>query len=107
MFRLLITLLAIPAALMAGKSVMNKLSGQPVVPSSLPPTPDARQEPPLGGEVSRELLDILVCPEDKGELELIEDGQYLLNPRKGYRYPIRDGIPIMLIEEGKKNKVPV
>jgi uncharacterized protein YbaR (Trm112 family) len=57
---------------------------------------------PLGGEISPELLKILVCPEDKGPLELVEDGKFLLNPRNGYRYPIRDGIPVMLIEEGKK-----
>ena len=59
-------------------------------------------EAPLGGEISDELLKILVCPEDKGPLELVDDGKYLLNPRNGYKYPIRNGIPVMLIEEGKK-----
>mgnify|MGYP003573923284 CR=1 FL=1 len=59
-------------------------------------------EAPLGGEVSDELLKILVCPEDKGPLELVDDGKFLLNPRNGYKYPIRNGIPVMLIEEGKK-----
>jgi len=57
---------------------------------------------PLGGKISEELLKILVCPEDKGPLELVDDGKYLLNPRNGYKYPIRNGIPVMLIEEGKK-----
>jgi uncharacterized protein len=57
---------------------------------------------PLGGKVSDELLRILVCPEDKGPLELVDDGKFLLNPRNGYKYPIRNGIPVMLIEEGKK-----
>lgn len=57
---------------------------------------------PLGGEISPELLKILVCPEDKGALELVEGGKFLLNPRNGYKYPIRSGIPVMLIEEGKK-----
>ena len=59
-------------------------------------------EAPLGGEISDELLKILVCPEDKGPLELVDDGKFLLNPRNGYKYPIRNGIPVMLIEEGKK-----
>ena len=59
-------------------------------------------EAPLGGEVSEDLLSILVCPEDKGSLELVDDGQFLLNPRNGYKYPIRDGVPVMLIEEGRK-----
>ena len=59
-------------------------------------------EAPLGGDISDELLKILVCPEDKGPLELVDGGKFLLNPRNGYRYPIRNGIPVMLIEEGKK-----
>lgn len=62
------------------------------------------EERPLGGSISPELLKILVCPEDKGPLELIDGGKYLLNPRNGYRYPIRDGIPVMLIDEGRKNQ---
>lgn len=61
---------------------------------------------PLGGAISPELLKILVCPEDKGPLELVDDGKFLLNPRNGYKYPIRDGIPVMLIEEGKKHRDP-
>lgn len=61
-------------------------------------------EAPLGGEISPELLKILVCPEDKGPLELVDDGKFLLNPRNGYKYPIRNGIPVMLIEEGKKHR---
>ena len=62
-------------------------------------------EAPLGGEISPELLKILVCPEDKGALELVDDGKFLLNPRNGYKYPIRNGIPVMLIEEGKKHAI--
>ena len=57
----------------------------------------------LGGEVSKDLLDILVCPLDKGPLELV-DGKWLVNRRNGYRYPIVEGIPIMLIEVGEKYK---
>jgi len=63
-------------------------------------------EAPLGGQISEELLKILVCPEDKGPLELVDDGKFLLNPRNGYKYPIRNGIPVMLIEEGKKYRDP-
>ena len=33
---------------------------------------------------------------------MVDDGKFLLNPRNGYKYPIRNGIPVMLIEEGKK-----
>ena len=76
-------------------------SGQGVMPANAASSLD---EKPLGGKIGDDLLKILVCPEDKGALDLIEDGQYLLNPRTGYKYPIRDGIPVMLIEEGKKNQ---
>jgi uncharacterized protein len=61
---------------------------------------------PLGGAISPELLKILVCPEDKGPLQLVDEGKFLLNPRNGYKYPIRNGIPVMLIEEGKKYRDP-
>ena len=76
-------------------------SGAGVIPSD---AASALDDKPLGGKLSPELLKILVCPEDKGALELVDGGKYLLNPRNGYRYPIRDGIPVMLIEEGKKNR---
>lgn len=61
-------------------------------------------ESELGGPVSPELLSILVCPEDKGPLTLSADSKWLVNPRNGYRYPIRKGIPVMLIEEGRRNR---
>lgn len=57
--------------------------------------------------VSPELLEILVDPVDKGPVELMTDdagNEWLVNRRTGYRYPIEDGIPIMLVEEGEKNK---
>ena len=85
--------------LMAPPETDMASSGGGVLPSE-PIT--SLDEAPLGGEVSDELLKILVCPEDKGSLELVDDGKFLLNPRNGYKYPIRNGIPVMLIEEGKK-----
>lgn len=63
--------------------------------------------------VSPELLEILRCPEavhytdkgdDPGRLELVGDGQWLYAADSGYKYPVRDGIPVMLIDEGKKWK---
>jgi uncharacterized protein YbaR (Trm112 family) len=39
-------------------------------------------------------------------LQLVDDGKFLLNPRNGYKYPIRNGIPVMLIEEGRKYRDP-
>jgi uncharacterized protein YbaR (Trm112 family) len=57
--------------------------------------------------ISPELLSILADPADKGPVELVSDEfgkEWLVNRRNGYRYPVEDGIPIMLIEEGEKNK---
>lgn len=45
------------------------------------------------------LLEILVCPRCKGELEYRRDASELVCPACALRYPIRDGIPIMLIDE--------
>ena len=47
------------------------------------------------------LLDILACPEDRGPLLYFEDEDALYNPRLHRRYTIRDGIPIMLIDEAE------
>ena len=63
--------------------------------------PYAIDEATLGGAVDPELLERLVCPLDKGPLELV-DGRWLVNPRNGYRYPITDGIPVMLVEVGER-----
>jgi uncharacterized protein len=48
-----------------------------------------------------QLLDILACPEDKGPLLYFESEDSLYNPRLKRRYAIRDGIPIMLIDEAE------
>jgi len=46
------------------------------------------------------LLAILVCPDDKGSLLHIDDGEeFLYNPRLRRRYDVRDGIPVMLVAE--------
>ena len=47
------------------------------------------------------LLDILACPEDKGPLYYFEAEEFLYNPRLRRRYLIRDGIPIMLVDEAE------
>lgn len=47
------------------------------------------------------LLAILACPEDKGPLLYFADEQTLYNPRLKRRYEIREGIPVMLIDEAQ------
>ncbi len=52
--------------------------------------------------LSKTLLNILACPACKGEIQYIEEQQKLacLGECKR-RYPIRDGIPVMLIDEAE------
>ncbi|MBW2022722.1 MAG: Trm112 family protein [Deltaproteobacteria bacterium] len=51
--------------------------------------------------ISKELLDILACPKCKGEIRLSDTEDGLICDKCRLAYEIRDGIPIMLIEEAK------
>jgi uncharacterized protein YbaR (Trm112 family) len=48
-----------------------------------------------------ELLEILACPKCKGDLRLNDSQDGLICDRCRLVYEIRDGIPIMLIDEAK------
>lgn len=50
--------------------------------------------------IDKELLEILACPDCKSPV--VQEGDYIVctaEEKCGKRYPIRDGIPIMLIDE--------
>jgi uncharacterized protein YbaR (Trm112 family) len=103
LFRFLFFIALVGGAIMVVRKLLAPAGGETSGSGVLPSEPvRSLDEAPLGGEISQELLKILVCPEDKGPLELVDDGKFLLNPRNGYKYPIRNGIPVMLIEEGRK-----
>ncbi len=51
--------------------------------------------------VDPKLLEILVCPLTKGPLRYDRENQELISEQAGLAYPIRDGIPIMLIDEAR------
>jgi uncharacterized protein YbaR (Trm112 family) len=53
-------------------------------------------------EVDPKLLEILVCPMTKGPLRYDRAAQELVSDQAKLAYPIRDGIPIMLIDEARK-----
>ncbi len=52
--------------------------------------------------VDPKLLEILVCPVTKGPLRYDADAQELISDQAGLAFPIRDGIPIMLVDEARK-----
>lgn len=60
--------------------------------------------------IDEKLLEILRCPvavqdkskgDDPGRLQLVKNS-WLVSADSGYKYPIRDGFPVMLVEEGAK-----
>jgi hypothetical protein len=48
------------------------------------------------------LLDILVCPLTRTPLRYDEAAQELVSNEAGLAYPIRDGIPVMLVDEARR-----
>jgi uncharacterized protein YbaR (Trm112 family) len=52
-------------------------------------------------EVDPRLLEILVCPLTKAALRYDRAAQELISVEAGLAYPIRDGIPIMLVDEAR------
>jgi len=49
----------------------------------------------------KELLDRLACPKCKGEVRLLDDGSKIVCAACRLAYPVRDGIPVMLIDEAE------
>lgn len=59
------------------------------------------KERPKKPVVDPKLLDILVCPLSKSRLSYDRERQELISEQAGLAYPIRDGIPIMLVDEAR------
>ncbi len=55
----------------------------------------------MGQDIDKALLDILVCPESHAPLVKHDSWLYSTDEQTRRRYPIRDGIPIMLIDESE------
>ena len=58
------------------------------------PSPSRRVDP--------KLLEILVCPLTKTALRYDSEKQELLSDKAGLAFPIREGIPIMLVDEARR-----
>ena len=53
-------------------------------------------------DIDPKLLEILVCPLTKGLLRYDRAAQELISEEAGLAYPIRDGIPVMLVDEARQ-----
>ncbi len=49
--------------------------------------------------LDRDLLDVLICPDCHADVEYKERRQLIICTGCGLQYPVRDGIPVMLVEE--------
>ena len=55
--------------------------------------------PPTSNTIDRELLDMLRCPLTRSRLR--QEGEWLVAEVGGLSYPVREGLPVMLVEEAK------
>ncbi len=57
--------------------------------------------PPPNADLDRRMLEALVCPRTQGTLRYDAERQELISDLGRLAYPIRDGIPIMLVSEAR------
>lgn len=63
---------------------------------------DTEKPAPQGGAVDPKLLEILICPASRQPLRYDREKGELISPAARLAYPIRDGVPIMLIDEARQ-----
>lgn len=56
----------------------------------------------MSNKADPELLNVLVCPLTKETLRYDAQAQELISDRAGLAYPIRDGIPVMLVDAARE-----
>lgn len=57
-------------------------------------------------EVDPRLLEVLICPASRGPLRYDRERQELVSDQARLAYPIRDGVPILLIDEARDLDAP-
>ncbi|WP_306151121.1 Trm112 family protein [Roseovarius sp. MMSF_3281] len=58
---------------------------------------------PIGGiPFDRRMLEALICPQTQSTLEYDADHHELVSRKAGLAFPIRDGIPVMLVDEARR-----
>ncbi|QDL91233.1 Trm112 family protein [Paroceanicella profunda] len=65
-----------------------------------PDTPEA--DAPRPPAFDRRMLEALVCPVTRGPLAWDAERQELVSKAAGYAFPVRQGIPIMLLDEARQ-----
>lgn len=53
-------------------------------------------------QFDRRMLEALICPQTHSTLSYDAERQELVSKKAGLAYPIRNGIPVMLIDEARK-----
>ncbi|MBN7787721.1 Trm112 family protein [Ponticoccus sp. (in: a-proteobacteria)] len=53
-------------------------------------------------EFDRRMLEALICPQSQGTLDYDAERQELISKQANLAYPIRDGIPVMLVDEARR-----
>lgn len=59
-------------------------------------------QPPKDGGFDRRMLEALVCPQTQSRLSYDASAQELISRKAGLAFPIRNGIPVMLIDEARQ-----
>lgn len=57
---------------------------------------------PHAGSADRRMLEALVCPVTRSALVYDADRQELLSRNAGLAFPIRNGVPVMLVDEARR-----
>jgi uncharacterized protein YbaR (Trm112 family) len=66
------------------------------------PTDSPQASRPSGPGFDRRMLEALLCPQTHGRLDYDAERQELVSKSAGLAFPIRDGIPVMLIDEARR-----
>ena len=65
------------------------------------PTPDPAPDAPVARAFDPRMLEALVCPQTHADLAWDAERQELVSRAAHLAYPVRDGIPIMLVSEAR------
>ena len=56
----------------------------------------------MSTDADRKMLEALICPQTHATLRYDAEAQELVSENAGLAYPIRNGIPVMLVDEARK-----